>query len=231
MVGQATGPATRNRSRLPNEKAAHGKRNPFRARQFYPDLPDHLASSQLADKAEAHAPDALTTPSVCRGLFFYFLLFSIGCSFLYNFVLHTFFGEMTARVIGWEDSPFQAEVGFASLGYAAVGFLACRRGFECAACGNCRTGAVSAWRGGPVTFIRSPRLTTFAPGNAGVILYTDFVIPFIGFALLWLQYRAEHVSRTRPARERKERRCFLLHSRLFQGPLPQSSFRRRRKCR
>jgi hypothetical protein len=29
----------------------------------------------------------------------------------------------------------------------------------------------------------------FAPGNAGVIFYTDIGIPIIGFALLWLQHR------------------------------------------
>jgi uncharacterized protein DUF6790 len=44
--------------------------------------------------------------------------------------MHTAFGEASARFIGWEDSPFQAEVGFASLGFAAVGFLAFRRGFD-----------------------------------------------------------------------------------------------------
>jgi hypothetical protein len=31
----------------------------------------------------------------------------------------------------------------------------------------------------------------FAPGNAGVILYTDVLIPIFGFVLLWLQYRYE----------------------------------------
>jgi hypothetical protein len=40
--------------------------------------------------------------------------------------MHVFFGAMAARFIGWADSPFQAEVGFASLGFAAVGFLAFR---------------------------------------------------------------------------------------------------------
>jgi hypothetical protein len=29
----------------------------------------------------------------------------------------------------------------------------------------------------------------FAPGNAGVIFYTDIIIPLIGFALLWLARR------------------------------------------
>jgi hypothetical protein len=29
----------------------------------------------------------------------------------------------------------------------------------------------------------------FAPGNAGVIFYLDFIIPAFGLALLWLQHR------------------------------------------
>jgi hypothetical protein len=29
----------------------------------------------------------------------------------------------------------------------------------------------------------------FAPGNAGVIFYLDFIIPALGLALLWLQHR------------------------------------------
>jgi hypothetical protein len=85
--------------------------------------------------------------------------------------MHTIFGEMTARFIGWQPSPFQAEVGFASLGFAVVGpalFLLCAAGghlYQMIAAGN------------------------FAPGNAGVIFYTDILIPLIGFALLWLQHR------------------------------------------
>ena len=76
------------------------------------------------------APKPLTAAAVIEALFFYFLLFSIGFSFFYNFVVHTFFGEVAARMIGWQDSPFQLEVGFASLGFSAVGFLACWRSFD-----------------------------------------------------------------------------------------------------
>src|SRR5262245_42781116 len=74
-------------------------------------------------------PRPLTTPIVVEALFAWFLLFSIGISFFYNFVAHVFFGDVAARFIGWEQSPFQAEVGMASLGYSAVGFLAFRGGF------------------------------------------------------------------------------------------------------
>lgn len=44
------------------------------------------------------------------------MLFTIGLSNLLNFVFHVFFGDTAAKVIGWEQSPFRAEVGFASLG-------------------------------------------------------------------------------------------------------------------
>jgi len=67
-----------------------------------------------------------------EAIFSYFILFSIALSYLYNFILHVFFGETAARFIGWEDSPFQREVGFANLGFAVVGFLAFGGALICA---------------------------------------------------------------------------------------------------
>ena len=61
---------------------------------------------------------------IVEALFSYFLLFSIAIANFYNFVVHVFFGTTAAAFIGWADSPFQLEVGFASLGFAAVGLLA-----------------------------------------------------------------------------------------------------------
>jgi hypothetical protein len=132
----------------------------------------------------------LTAPVVIEALFSYFLLFSIGLSFFYNFVMHTFFGEMSAKFIGWANSPFQLEVGFASLGFAVVGFLAFRGTFDL------RLAAVV----GPGLFLLGAAVGhiyqmvstgNFAPGNAGIIFYTDILIPAVGFVLLWLQRRHE----------------------------------------
>ena len=140
--------------------------------------------------ALARAPRPLTSSIIVEELFAYFLLFSIGFAFFYNFVLHTVFGETAARFIGWADSPFQAEVGFASLGFAAVGCLAFRRSFDL------RLAAVV----GPAVFLLGAAgghiyqmitANNFAPGNAGVIFYTDIAIPIIGFVLLWLQHRLD----------------------------------------
>jgi hypothetical protein len=33
------------------------------------------------------------------------------------------------------------------------------------------------------------RSQNYAPGNAGVIFYTDFLLPVSGLVLLWLQHR------------------------------------------
>lgn len=136
----------------------------------------------------ARAPKPLTAPVVVEALFAWFLLFSVGVSLFYNFVMHVFFGEMAARFIGWEDSPFQAEVGYASLGFSVVGFLAFRRGFEL------RLAAIV----GPSLFMLGAAVghaidmverQNFAPGNAGVMFYWDILFAVIGFTLLRLQRR------------------------------------------
>ncbi|MYZ46446.1 DUF6790 family protein [Propylenella binzhouense] len=112
----------------------------------------------------------------------YYLLFSIFVSFFYNFVMHVFFGAMTARFIGWEDSPFQAEVGFASLGFAVVGLLAFRgsAGMRLAAILG---PAFFLWGAAGGHVYQMVTAGNFAPGNAGVIFYTDIFTPLIGLGL------------------------------------------------
>lgn len=133
-------------------------------------------------------PRPWTAPVVVEAILSYFLLGSIALSYLYNFVVHVFFGEMSARFIGWADSPFQREVGFASLGFSVVGFLAFRGSFDM------RIAAVV----GPACFLLGAagghileimRTGNLAPGNAGVILYTDILLPVIGLTLLALKHR------------------------------------------
>ena len=54
----------------------------------------------------------------------YHFLFAIGINNLINFVFHALFGDVATKFIGWEDSPFQAEVGFASQGVGIAGVIA-----------------------------------------------------------------------------------------------------------
>jgi uncharacterized protein DUF6790 len=112
------------------------------------------------------------------------VFWSIGVSYLVNFVFHAFFGGLAARFIGWAESPFQFEVATASLGFAAVGFIAAWHSFDL------RLAAVL----GPALFTlgaatghvyQMATAHNFAPGNAGPIFYADIVVPLFGFALLW----------------------------------------------
>jgi hypothetical protein len=139
--------------------------------------------------AVAVKPGGFTFANVAEELLAYFILFSITISFFYNFVFHVFFGELAAGYIGWADSPFQAEVGYASLGYAAVGLFAFK-GNCCVRFAAILGPALFLW-GAAVGHIHDIVATgNMAPGNAGIMLYSDIFLPIIGFGLLWLKRKA-----------------------------------------
>jgi hypothetical protein len=156
------------------------------------------AAVSVARKPRPHAEGVWQ-----EALLAHFILFSIGVSFFYNFVFHVFFGKLAAYYIGWADSPFQAEVGFASLGFALVGFLAFRQdlGLRVAAI----VGPSAFLLGAAVGHIYQMVTThNFAPGNAGIIFYTDIILPIIGFVLLWLRFKPGHGAGAPAADERIE---------------------------
>ena len=132
----------------------------------------------------------LQKKQIIEALFSYFLLFSIGISYLYNFVMHVFFAEMAAAFIGWANSPFQYEVGFASLGFGIVGLLAFRQGLAFRAA-TIIGPSFFLWgaAGGHVYQMLASH--NFAPGNAGIIFWTDVLLPIIAFGLLYQQYSLE----------------------------------------
>ncbi len=140
----------------------------------------------------------LTREAVFEALLAYYCLFAVGCFYVYNFVMHVFFGEVAARFIGWEDSPFQLEVGFASLGFGVVGLLAFRQDF------SLRLAAIT----GPAFFLwgaagghiyQMIAHHNYAPGNAGAMLWVDLLFPVIGYALLFGWRKASGKSSNRRA--------------------------------
>jgi len=143
----------------------------------------------------ARRPAPRTAPVVVEALFKWFLFFSIGASYLYNAVMHTVFAEMSAGFIGWANSPFQYEVGFASLGFAAGGVLATWGGFglrpaSLLAPALCLGGAA----GGHI--YQMVTADNFSPGNAGIIFWTDILVPVVGLVFLWLQRRYQREGRS-----------------------------------
>jgi hypothetical protein len=127
---------------------------------------------------------------IVEALFSYFLLFSIGISFFYNFVMHVFFADMAAKFIGWANSPFQYEVGFASLGFAVLGLLAFRGSFGFRAA-TVTGPAFFLWGASGGHVYQMIQAHNFAPGNAGVVFWSDLFLPVFSFILLYLQYKSE----------------------------------------
>jgi hypothetical protein len=121
----------------------------------------------------------------------------VGVGYLYNFAMHAFFGRMSAAFIGWADSPFQFEVATASLGFAAVGFLAAFRSFDLRLAAIVGPGLFTLGAAAGHVYQMATE-NNFAPGNAGVIFYTDMIIPLFGFLLLWLQHGFGHAGAGSP---------------------------------
>lgn len=122
---------------------------------------------------------------VVDALISWFIFFSIGVSYLYNGIVHTFFAEETARFIGWANSPFQLEVGFASFGFAVIGFIAFRGSWQTRLCAIIGP-ACFLWGAAGGHVYQMVTANNFAPGNAGVVFYTDLFLPVLGLMLLYM---------------------------------------------
>ncbi len=131
-------------------------------------------------KTPAPRPPGSSAEAVLR----WFMFFAIGMSFLYNFVCHVFFGEMAAGFIGWAQSPFQAEVGWASLGYSVLGFMSFRP-HRALRVGTIAALACFSWGAAIGHVYQMVTAHNFAPGNAGIMFWCDIFLPLIGFFLLW----------------------------------------------
>jgi hypothetical protein len=133
-------------------------------------------------------PKPLRINTVVEAFFSYYMLFTIGMSNLVNFVFHVFFGDTAAKFIGWENSPFQAEVGFASLGIGIAGVIAYKASlpFRFATLIPPSVFSLGAAGGHIYQMIAAHN---FSPGNVGLVLPSDILIPVIGFVFLWLSYK------------------------------------------
>src|SRR5262252_107127 len=133
-------------------------------------------------------PRPLKSNTVAEALLSYYMLFPIGISYLINFIFHVFLGDTSAKFIGWENSPFQAEVGFASLGVGIAGVLAFKASlpFRFATLIPPWCFSLGAAGGHLYQMIVAHN---FSPGNVGLVLPIDILMPIAGFVFLWLSYK------------------------------------------
>ncbi|MCS0504139.1 DUF6790 family protein [Ancylobacter mangrovi] len=132
-------------------------------------------------------PRPITIGRVIDQLLRYILVFPVGLMGLWAFMGHVFFAEQAAAAIGWATSPFQFEVGMANLGIGLAGIIGAfvrSAGFR-AAVGVVMVGFLGGAGVGHV--VQIAQTGNMAAGNAGPILYTDFLTPIAVLGLLLLQ--------------------------------------------
>ncbi len=113
----------------------------------------------------------------------------IGFNGISNFVVHAFFGESVAQSIGWPaGNLFQLEVAGANLAIGLVGFLGFwRRDFWLP---FLIAKAVFSWTAGVAHMIDLIGRSNDAIGNAGPILYLDFLVPVVLLVIYAVYVRA-----------------------------------------
>lgn len=133
------------------------------------------------------------TPGLVSGaLLDWFLFFSVGVGYAWNFVVHSVFGDFSAEVIGWPQSPFQLEVAFASLGFALVGFLAFPRRTDLRVKFAAVLGVTPfLWGAAGGHVYQLVAHGDHAAGNAGIVLWSDLLLPVLGLAAVYAHHRAQ----------------------------------------
>ena len=111
------------------------------------------------------------------------LLLPIGVTGLWAGAFHVFFPGTAARLIGWDVSPFQFEVGMADLAIGAIAVIAFWRDLNFKAAAVCAASIFLL--GDAVGHVKQMLIAgNFEPGNAGVPFYTDIICPVLAIALL-----------------------------------------------
>jgi hypothetical protein len=129
------------------------------------------------------APRPVTLRLAADKLLRYLFIFPLGVQGLWAFFGHVFLPEDSAAAIGWAPSPFQFEVGVANLGLALACFYAAFAGFE-ARLAAALAASCFLIGAGVIHIVDIIDKGNFAPGNAGPIMFTDFLTPIVVLSLL-----------------------------------------------
>jgi Na+/melibiose symporter-like transporter len=133
--------------------------------------------------AVGRAPRPILRSFAIDRLLRYLFLFPLGIQGLWAFVGHVFFAEQAAASIGWANTPFQYEVGVANLGLGLASIYAAFRGFE-ARLAVAIVASCFLIGAGIIHIVDIASQGNLAPGNAGPILFTDFLTPIAVLVLL-----------------------------------------------
>lgn len=125
-------------------------------------------------------------------LLLWFLGFGIGVGSIFSGLAQVLSPEMVAQSVGWPNTPFLREVGFANISYGILGLISIKyRSFWTP---TIIAYAVFMW-GAAIGHIYNINQTgNLATGNAGAVLYLDILMPILFIILLLVYHKTKDVA-------------------------------------
>lgn len=122
-------------------------------------------------------------------LLLWFLGIGIGIGSIFNGLLQVFNPQMVAQLVGWPNTPFLREVGFANISYGVLGLLSIRyRSFWIP---TIIAFTVFMWGAAAGHIYNIQQTGNLATGNAGAVLYLDILMPILFIVLLMAYYKTK----------------------------------------
>ena len=114
------------------------------------------------------------------------LFYVYGLATIYSGFFHAYAGPMVAASIGWQNSPFQYELGWFEIGYGATALLSLWRGYQFRLAMTLPY-SIFLLAAAAQHIDQMKRLHNYAPNNAGLILWLgDIAIPLVVLLLSWM---------------------------------------------
>lgn len=129
-----------------------------------------------------------TKPRVIELILLYQIVFSLGLTSIMAFFGLTFLAEYIAELTNWPSCPFEQQLANVNLGYGVLGLMSIGyRGYFWVA----TIVGFSVWilSDGIQHLFHAVTQGNLSPGNIGVPLWTDFIVPIALLILLILYCR------------------------------------------
>ncbi|NYB51156.1 MAG: hypothetical protein HVN35_01135 [Methanobacteriaceae archaeon] len=135
-----------------------------------------------------------TLNRITEVLLIWLLGVGIGVGSLFSGLAQVLSPEMVAQSVGWANTPFLREVGFANISYGLLGIISIRyRSFWAP---TIIAYTVFMW-GAAIGHIYNIQQTgNMAAGNAGFVLYFDIVMPLVFIILMVVHKKTLKVGET-----------------------------------
>ncbi|MBV8637265.1 MAG: hypothetical protein JO322_04215 [Candidatus Eremiobacteraeota bacterium] len=114
------------------------------------------------------------------------LFYVYGLANIYAGIFHAYAGNMVAASIGWQNSPFQYELGWFEIGYGLTALMSLWRGYAFRLAMTLPY-SIFLLAAAAQHISQMQHQHNYAPNNSGLILWLgDIAIPLIVLLLSWM---------------------------------------------